>query len=122
MRTLLVCFAMSLLAVQATRADYVLTSGGNDTSANGDQSIIRYTDDFQIVWERSPVTGTAETRVSSVEIGPLNGNIYTSQLNDRIGKHISYADGAYIGSPIPAGGQTDGTGTYTAPNENMQDI
>lgn len=122
MRTLLVCFATSLLAVQVARADYILASGGNDTGANGGQSIIRYTDDFQIVWERSPVTGAAEPRVSSVEIGPLNGNVYTSQLNDRIGKHISYADGAYIGRPIPAGGQTDGTGAYTAPNDNMQDI
>jgi hypothetical protein len=119
----MVSFGALLLICQISRADYILTSGSNDTTANGGQSIIRYTDSFQVVWERSPAKGTAETQVFAVEINPANGDVYTSQIAaPQLGKHLKYADGAYVGRPIPAGGQTDGTGKYTAPSEAVQDI
>jgi len=123
MKRHMVSFGALLLICQISRADYILTSGSNDTTANGGQSIIRYTDSFQVVWERSPAKGTAETQVFAVEINPANGDVYTSQIAaPQLGKHLKYADGAYVGRPIPAGGQTDGTGKYTAPSEAVQDI
>ena len=54
MKKAVICWVASLFILQAAWADYILTSGSGDTGANGGQSIIRYTDDFQDVWERSP--------------------------------------------------------------------
>jgi hypothetical protein len=114
--------ALALMSSTAV-ADYILTSGSGDTGANGGQSIIRYTDSFQIVWERSPAKGTAEGPVFGVEINPANGDVYTGQITaPQLGKHLSYTDGSYLGRAIPQPGQTDGTGKYTAPNEAIQDI
>jgi hypothetical protein len=123
MKRFVVCLPALLLMSQITGADYILTSGSNDTGANGGQSIIRYTDDFQVVWERSPAKGNAETQVFAVEINPANGDVYTSQISaPQLGKHLKYADGSYVGRAIPQGGQADGTGKYTAPGEAIQDI
>ena len=123
MKTLLICSLASLSICQAAVADCILSSGSNDSGTNGGQSIIRYTDDFQIVWERSPAKGTAETQAFALEISPLNGDVYTSQIaNPQLSKHLSYADGAFIGRAVPAGGQADGMGKYTAPSEALQDI
>ena len=123
MRTLLICSLACLSISQVAVADYILSSGSNDTGTNGGQSIIRYTDDFQIVWERSPAKGTAEAQAFALEISPLNGDVYTSQIaSPQLSKHLSYADGAFIGRAVPAGGQADGTGKYTAPGEALQDI
>jgi len=123
MRTLLLGLLACLSIPQIALADYILASGSNDTGANGGQSVIRYSGDFQVVWERSPAKGTAETQVFALEINPANGDLYTSQIaNPQLGKHLSYKDGAYIGRVIPTGGQTDGTGKYTAPGEAVQDI
>jgi len=123
MRMLAICLLACLSISPVAVADYILTSGSNDTGANGGQSILRYTDDFQIVWERSPAKGTAEAQVFAVEVSPVNGDVYTSQIAaPQLGKHLSYADGSYIGRAVPAGGQADGTGKYTAPGEAVQDI
>jgi regulation of enolase protein 1 (concanavalin A-like superfamily) len=123
MRTLRICFLACLFITQVAVADYILSSGSNDTGTNGGQSIIRYTDAFETVWERSPAKGTAETQAFALEISPLNGDVYTSQIaSPQLSKHLSYADGAFIGRAVPAGGQADGTGKYTAPGEALQDI
>jgi hypothetical protein len=123
MKRSIICLSALLWLSQTAAADYILTSGSNDSGTNGGRSIIRYTDSFQIVWERSPDKGTAETQVFAVEINPTNGDIYTGQISSpQLGKHLSYADGSYVGRPIPQGGQTDGTGKYTAPGEAIQDI
>jgi len=123
MKTLSVSFIALFLTCQVSWADYVLTSGGNDTGANSGQSIVRYTDGFQIVWERSPAQGTGETEVSAVEINPDNGDVYTGHVaTPVVAKHLQYADGSYIGRPVPASGKTAGGGVYTAPNEAVQDL
>ncbi len=123
MRTLPICLLACLSIARIAVGDYVLSSGSNDSGTNGGQSIIRYTDGFQIVWERSPAMATAETQVFALEISPLNGDVYTSQIaSPQLSKHLSYADGAFIGRAVPAGGQADGTGKYTAPGEALQDI
>lgn len=123
MKRSIVSFAALLLIGQVSIADYILTSGSNDTGANGGQSIIRYTDDFQVVWERSPAKGTAEAQAFTIEINPTNGDVYTAQtVAPQMGKHLAYADGSYLGRAIPQGGQNDGTGKYTAPSEAIQDI
>jgi hypothetical protein len=123
MRRFTICLAALVLMSPIAVADYILTSGSNDTGTNGGQSIIRYTDTFQIVWERSPAKGTAETQAFSIEVNPTNGDVYTSQtVAPQLGKHLAYADGSYIGRAIPQGGQADGTGKYTAPGEAIQDI
>jgi len=123
MKRLTICLTACLLMCPVAVADYVLASGSNDTGTNGGQSIIRYTDTFQIVWERSPAKATAETQVFTVEANPANGDVYTAQITaPQLGKHLAYADGAYIGRAIPQGGQVDGTGKYTAPSEAIQDI
>ncbi|MCX5643422.1 MAG: discoidin domain-containing protein [Phycisphaerae bacterium] len=123
MKRFTICLATLILMSQLAVADYILTSGSNDTGTNGGQSIIRYTDDFQVVWERSPAKKTAETQVFTIEVNPTNGDVYTSQITaPQLGKHLAYADGSYIGRAIPQPGQTDGTGKYTAPSEAIQDI
>jgi hypothetical protein len=123
MKRFTICLAALALMPPVAFGDYILSSGSNDTGANGGQSIIRYTDSFQIVWERSPAKGTAEAQAFSIEIDPTNGDLYTSQtVAPQLGKHLAYADGSYIGRAIPQPGQADGTGKYTAPNEAIQDI
>ncbi len=123
MKKLVVSLAVCLCLSELAAGDYVLISGNNDTGANGGQSMIRYSDNFQVVWERSPATSLAERYVCMIALSPTNGDVYSGNNNaPQLGEHISYVDGSYIGRAIPQPGQTDGTGKYTAPNVAIQDL
>ena len=123
-----------LFVSQMAMADYVLISGSNDTNGST-QSIIRYRDDFVVVWERSPAAGTPEPLVNDVVINPLEfiyggGDVYTAHYgfappDGLVGKHFDWETGDYIGRPVPSSlgdGQADGTGTYTPRGNVLQDI
>jgi len=113
-------FVVSQMAV----ADYILISGSNDVNGST-QSIIRYRDDFVVVWERSPATGTPEPFVNDIEISPLDpayggGDIYTCHYGFEAptglsSRRYNVETGEFIGQVIPSAlgdGQFDGTGTY----------
>ncbi len=138
MKKLFFCVMLCMFVTQLSMADYVLISGSNDTN-NSTQSIIRYRDDFIVIWERSAATGTPEPYVNDIEISPLDpayvgGDIYTAHYGfgaptGLSARHYNVGTGEFIGQVIPSAagdGQYDGTGTYLPQIEGrsavLQDI
>jgi hypothetical protein len=138
MKKIIFCLILYLFVTRLSMADYIMISGSNDTN-NSTQSIIRYRDDFIVIWERSAATGTPEPYVNDIEVSPLDpayngGDIYTVHygFDPPTGLSARCYDtdtGEFIGQVVPSAagdGQYDGTGTYLPQIEGrsavLQDI
>ena len=134
----LISVLVLLIFSQTVLADYIMISGSNDTNTST-QSIVRYRDDFIVIWERSPATGTPEPYVNDIELSPLDpnlggGDIYVALYGfdaptGLSARHYNAETGAFVGQVVPSAagdGQYDGTGTYLPQIEGrsavLQDI
>jgi len=106
MKKVVVSLMFLVFVTQGAMADYILTST--------DGWVARYSDTFSQVWT------TSVTAAQSVVVDD-DGEVYVALGSTQyIVKHLSYADGSYVGRVVPTIGATvnvSGGGTWTVPTD-----